>query len=48
MKLYHILRHLWLWLPPQTWAEVYATIFTLLVIFLGTAILLDALKGALP
>jgi len=48
MKLMLALRKLWNWLPPQTWTEIYATIFTLLVIFLGTAILLDALKGALP
>lgn len=48
MKLLLSLRQLWSWLPPDTWAETYAVIFSLLFIFLATTWLLDCLKGALP
>jgi len=48
MKLLLTLRELWNSRPPQTWLEVYATITTLLLLFLAAACLIDALKGCLP
>lgn len=48
MKLLLALRQLWNSRPPQTWTEIYATITTLLLLFLAAAWLIDALKGALP
>jgi len=45
MKLPHPLRRLWLWLPPQTWPETFAVIYTMLIGFLAAAYLLDWLKG---
>ncbi len=47
MKLSLALHRLWSWLPPETWAEVYAVIFTLLLLFLTLTCLFHALKGAL-
>ncbi|MBA7540167.1 hypothetical protein ES705_32461 [subsurface metagenome] len=48
MKLFLVLRKLWNSRPPDTWAEIYATIITLLLLFLAAAWLLDALQGARP
>ncbi|MBA7569737.1 hypothetical protein ES708_11478 [subsurface metagenome] len=48
MKLLLALRPLWNWLPPQTWTEVYAVIWTLLLLFLAVVYLIDWLQGLLP
>jgi len=48
MKLILTLRKICNFLPPQTWTEIYAAIFTLLLAFLAVAWLLDWLKGLLP
>lgn len=47
MKIPRPLRQLWAWLPPQTWPEIYAVIFTMLVAFLAAAYLIDWLKPVL-
>lgn len=48
MKRKCLLRRIWNWLPPQTWAEIFAAIAALLLAFLALTFLLDCLKGALP
>ncbi|MBA7633508.1 hypothetical protein ES703_41076 [subsurface metagenome] len=47
MKLLRPLRRLWAWLPPQTWTEVYAVIWTLVLLFLAVVYLADWLKAVL-